>query len=516
MVASKKYGKDDLELARSALFEAVEEEGSNNRTDRHDDDGDDVDGSLHSPSPFLRLFVSSNTSRSIKPSLTMREQKLLLWSAIEGFGKPQARRFFSSLSAVVNAVVADEAYVPASMYRQDGEEEEDDAALDEDDIVPDAASSENLQFLHYAALAVRAYVDGQIESAKEKKTSSRPHIVEEAFDVASALHGVLFSLNSCGPDGAEPQQTIVTLCERFWLSGCDNRERLIPQVLPLITYAAMEAQPHEAGTSGAGSMKRLFQMRKAFDQIDFDDASSDSLKKMLLRLVSSPVCLKQNEGKRFLAYLLQVDVTLACGLHQAIRAQIPMAKKPMLEAYGEIYFRAWKEAASERPDMRHTIETDVLSDLMFAAIHCSKPATVKSVMAVLEPFHIAKKSNEVAGLLCRSYGPILWRSLSAATPHVRVNAAQVLAQVFPLQDPSLATTTTEQAVTKACTALNNLLLDRNPSVRVAGSEALCEILGTFWDVLPAHEIRTLLNRKFFYCILLLPAPLCCRSLKLSP
>jgi hypothetical protein len=41
-----------------------------------------------------------------------------------------------------------------------------------------------------------------------------------------------------------------------------------------------------------------------------------------------------------------------------------------------------------------------------------------------------------------------------------------------------------------------LLQDRDPRVRVAGSEAMAKILSTYWDVLPSTEIRVLLNREY--------------------
>jgi len=30
-------------------------------------------------------------------------------------------------------------------------------------------------------------------------------------------------------------------------------------------------------------------------------------------------------------------------VHQTIRVEIPESKKPIVQAYGEVYFRAWKE-----------------------------------------------------------------------------------------------------------------------------------------------------------------------------
>ena len=41
----------------------------------------------------------------------------------------------------------------------------------------------------------------------------------------------------------------------------------------------------------------------------------------------------------------------------------------------------------------------------------------------------------VSEMLLRLYSPFLWRSLKVAHPHVRANAASLLLDAFPLQDP---------------------------------------------------------------------------------
>ena len=79
------------------------------------------------------------------------------------------------------------------------------------------------------------------------------------------------------------------------------------------------------------------------------------------------------------------------------------------------------------------------------------------------------------------YGPILWRSLRAANPRVRVNAAVVLSATFPLKSSSASPKEMERAVQKGTSALEALLTDSDPRVRVAGSEATATVLATFWN-----------------------------------
>jgi len=469
-VKDEAIDEEDVEVARSALFAAVE------------GDDDDLAAPLHSPAGLLRLFVSSNTSKSIIPGISSRDQKSLLMKAVKSMNKGQGRRFFAGLKTTVDKVINDKEYIPESAFEDDDDDNEDPDYME---VLPDPKSSEALTFLCVTADCVQAYLDGLVEKHTNKK--SQMPVIGEVCDVAFSLHNILFELNSCGPDATAVQLATVSFCEIWWHANGIQREQLVVQALPLLVIAALG----DGSSTQKSDIKRLFQMRQALQVIDFADPSSDSLRSLLLRIASSPWCLKLPEGKRFLAYLFHVDGILLKDVHQAMRVQIPEAKKSILEAYGEIYFRAWMEAPNS--EIQETIESEVLSDLMYAIIHVANPNMNKSLLTVLEPLHDAKKNPQIEGLLHRMYGPILWRSLGAANAIVRVNASQVLAEVFPLQDASH--TQTEQAVRKGCKALKALLQDRDPRVRVAGSEAMAKILSTYWDVLPTAEIRTLLNRK---------------------
>lgn len=71
---------------------------------------------------------------------------------------------------------------------------------------------------------------------------------------------------------------------------------------------------------------------------------------------------------------------------------------------------------------------------MQAAIFASTPAMAASLQCVLGGLHEQKtKDADVDALLMRLYGPILFRSLSAANACVRRNALMLLLEAFPLQ-----------------------------------------------------------------------------------
>ena len=335
-----------------------------------------------------------------------------------------------------------------------------------------------------------------------------PHI----FQIASALHESLFPLHSCGSPAGPAKTTILSLCETWWLSEAENREYLIAQCLPLIVLNASDERIDAFTTKS--HIQRLYKLRKAFGCIDFAEPSSDSLRQLLLRVASNPVCLQLPEGRKFLAGLLQQDVHLVQDLHRAFRVQIPEAKPSILKSYGEIYHRAWKEVRENQDDeildddddeeqeeimsIRQAIEHEVLQDLMYSVVNMDSPVTFKSVLTVLAPLHEDKKNKEVASLLHRLYSPILWRSLAATNPRIRKNAVVVLEKVFPLHDPSNSLSM-KDAVKKATEALQIALQDVDPAVRVAASGATAQTCAMFWEVLPPREIRPLLNRTCRSC-----------------
>jgi condensin-2 complex subunit G2 len=469
----------NISLARKALFRAVEE--------REDSEAS------YSCKPLFNLFEPP-TRGSLIPGHSAKQHHALMVETIQSFSKNHARRFFSALKSVAEVILSEEAYVPDSAFC-DADDDDDDEQDDSADIQPDLKSTEALHFLKYAAVCVEAVLKGRKQHTKEKQkraTSSQPqqlHIPAQVYDVAVDLHNILFSLQSCGPDAISAQNTILTMCESWWHANASHRENLIVQCLPLLTLQALDGGKEFVQSQ----FKRLFHLRDAFFYIDFTNPSSDSLRALLLRVASNPLCLKLPEGKRFLAALFQ-DPILVSDLHSAIRAQIPDARKTVLLAYGEIYTKAWKDATTSAEEVRDALEHQALQDLMHAVIHVASPTTHKSILTLLEPLHEAKKSSEVATLLYRLYSPILWRSLGASNPLVRVHAIHVLAQIFPLQDPSQSNQM-QQAISKATTALEAALTDSDPRVRVAASGATAQIAALFWEALPAADIRMLLNRK---------------------
>jgi condensin-2 complex subunit G2 len=54
--------------------------------------------------------------------------------------------------------------------------------------------------------------------------------------------------------------------------------------------------------------------------------------------------LRAADGKKFLVYLFGLHPPYIDAIHDTIKGQLPACPKSLLEAYGEVYFKAWKVA----------------------------------------------------------------------------------------------------------------------------------------------------------------------------
>lgn len=469
-MSAEESDKETLKVAAKALVAAVES---------FDGDKD----SFHSRcDPLLKLFRGEDGRLS--EDFTDKQQESKLLDAFRSHNKAFVHRFFGCVRDTIELILSEEAYVPESAFEHDTEDTRDSESKEANDL----RAKTCLEYLRCTAMCANASLEGRIEQRRSRDGPSTVQVAPEIFDVAVKLHSALLSIHDCGEEGLFTRNTILTLCEAWWLGNVVNRDSLIAQVLPLLVLQASD--PTEFQKS---HIKKLLSFKDAFLVIDFLNPSSNSLRALLLKVASNPLCLKLAEGRKFLASLFR-NPDLVSDLHLAFRAQVPNASKTVLHAYGEIYFKAWCDAEdSAEEEAKETIEHQALQDLMHSSIHLAKPAMVKNVLAILAPIHMEKKSTRVADLLWRLYTPILWRSLSAANPIVRKNAITVLEQVFPLHNPKEGQM--KVAIQKCTQAIKKALQDGDPKVRIAASEATSNICALFWEALPSADLRMLLNRK---------------------
>ncbi len=362
------------------------------------------------------------------------------------FQKRHARRLFSALHVILKLTFEGEHYVPLSAFEEESFEndniEEERQSIPSNDcdgaprkrnssisqfsnctIAPDPASTEALRFIKYAAIIVQAFLTNQIQRRRVADSGSDKELdlIEEVFLVAELLHENLFALNSCGREGVMAQKEIVAMCEMYWQGRFTDNEVLVTQLLPLLVVKSLN------GNATKADVKRLWNMRQSLHLLDFQEQDTISeLRNLLLRTVSSPLYLKNVEGQKMIAFLFQLHTSVLKDLHRSIRAQVLFSSPAILEAYGQIYFFAWKginesdKGSSFEQDISsadnvtsdvndrvgnsnalQSVFEDCLQDFMSASMHASSPHMTKTILTLLEPLHAQKKNPDVDSLLYR-------------------------------------------------------------------------------------------------------------------
>ena len=444
-----------------------------------------VESSSVSTRPLVQFFYKATTNG--RSAAKTREAAL---SAVKTFHKPKARRLFAGLLPVLEKVVDEELILPP-----DQQTEEDDGG----GASSDAADA--VLFLRATACLTGAYLEGLTARNTRRSANQPSEIIDEAFEVAELLHDQLFPLHSLATkEATHTQREVFNVCERWWHGNFDDKEQLVTQLVPLLLVKSLD------DNSEKNDVKRLYSIRSAIDLLDFEDESITSLKNHLLRTVGNPLFLQTSEGKKFIQHLFAVDRTLADELHKAVKVQLVGAKKSLLTAYADVYYGVWKsfieqsgdESCDDEKEKSATLQSieEAIQDLVYHALHSANPSTVKQVRMILDKFYQNKKNPAVEKMLHDLISPLLWRALNSTNSRVRLQASAVLADTFPLRDPTAGNEQQTQAiVAKSVESLSRLMEDDVPCVRVSGCKASTKILAEFWVAIPIEDIRTLLNRK---------------------
>ncbi|KAG6395914.1 hypothetical protein SASPL_142047 [Salvia splendens] len=283
---------------------------------------------------------------------------------------------------------------------------------------------------------------------------------------------------------------IANLCEEWWKAGLLGKETLISQSLPVILSRSLTLKKKV-------DVHRVYSLREAFSLFDFEDESIEDLKHLLIRCMISPLYLKTEDGRKFIAFLFGLSMQLIKELCAMIKSQIPFGRKSMLEAYGEILFRGWKTVESER---KNEIENGFLQELVEGAIYASSPDLAASIRRILWGFVQQRTTEGVEKLIFRLAEPVVFRSLQVANSNVRQNALHLLLDLFPLENPDATKEAKDTLLEKQFFLLEKLLSDDCPDVRVVAVEGICRTLHLFWEVVPSPTITKMITRIFDHMI----------------
>ncbi|KAK9284726.1 hypothetical protein L1049_023903 [Liquidambar formosana] len=277
---------------------------------------------------------------------------------------------------------------------------------------------------------------------------------------------------------------IAGLCEEWWKEQLPGKETLISQSLPFLLSRSLTLKKKV-------DVHRVYVLREAFTLFDFEDESIEDLKLLLIRCVITPLYLKTEEGRRFVAFMFGLSGQLVKEASALMRAQIPFGRKSMLEAFGDIVFRAWKVAEGYSRD---EIENRFLPGLIEGAIHASSGAFAASIRRVLAGFINQRTTDGVEKLLFRLTEPVIFRSLQVANSNVRQNALHLLLDMFPLEDPDATKEDKDTLLDKQFFLLEKSLMDDCPDVRAVAVEGSCRILHLFWEIIPPSTITKMITK----------------------
>ncbi|KAI9165606.1 hypothetical protein LWI28_017258 [Acer negundo] len=280
---------------------------------------------------------------------------------------------------------------------------------------------------------------------------------------------------------------IANLSESWWRDDLEGKEMLISQFLPFLVSRSLTLKKKV-------DVHRVYVLRDAFTLFDFEDESIEDLKLLLIRCVISPLYLKTEDGRKFLAFVCGLSQQVLKEALAMIKSQIPFGRKSVLEAYGEVLFRAWKGVAEE--GFRKEIVDGFLQGLVEGAIHASSKGLAASVRRVLGGFISQRTIDGVEKLLFKLAEPVIFRSLQVANSNVRHNSLHLLLDLFPLEDPDSTKEVKDTLLDKQFFLFEKLLMDDCPDVRVVAVEGCCRILHLFWEIIPSSTITKILTKIF--------------------
>ncbi|CAK0798600.1 unnamed protein product [Prorocentrum cordatum] len=283
------------------------------------------------------------------------------------------------------------------------------------------------------------------------------------------------------PD-AGTQSLIASALERICAGRFDNCEDYYGGVLMFLITKCLTTRMTGADVS------RLHKVRGLLGELDWEHESIESLKLQLLRCAASPSFMRTVHGPDLVSFFYTVHPSFTQEVHATVKNQVLYTRQVALKAYAVGLFKAWKHSTG---GARVQVELCV-QDWVVLAIRCARKSADRA-RGMLEELHLRKHEESATDLLCRLYGPVLWRDLKVANPQVRENAARLLLYVFPLIPNDLGLAEKETELARQIRLLRGTLEDPTESVRRAGVESTCVVLKNYWDIIPPADIADMLT-----------------------
>eukprot|EP01138_Halocafeteria_seosinensis_P005941 gb/GECG01006073.1/.p1 GENE.gb/GECG01006073.1/~~gb/GECG01006073.1/.p1 ORF type:complete len:1151 (+),score=160.32 gb/GECG01006073.1/:1-3453(+) len=396
---------------------------------------------------------------------------------LAGFSSKELEAFWKDVSEVVKAVVNQENFLDALEEHSMVQQQQQDESEETDVIVAD------LKLLRNFCSILQAFLNKSESSTAHVNKNSLVPLSEKFIEIVTTLHDQLFYL--AGPEGSLLQNAILRICSTVWKQRRVGRENVILHTVPALLVLSLEENAKNA------DVKRVYEMKDALDLFDLEDESSDGLRELMLRCFISPLYLRTQENRKVLEQFLLLSEGFVEDIHQAVKNQIPYSTKAYINAYQDLYFKAWSRA---EPQIKQRIEESCIQDLMARGVNCKKQGTFNAVRTFLWNFTQQKTHKGVSELVSRLYSPILWRALEAPNAKVRLNATLLFLDAFPLGNVKASPDEFDETMQTQIDFLSALLFDRSADIRKHAVHGVCKVVSIFWEILPTQTIKTWLKQ----------------------
>lgn len=322
--------------------------------------------------------------------------------------------------------------------------------------------------------------------------------------------------------------------ERFYLGSESNSDEFVPDILKFLVLESLKIGGKET------LVKRLYNIRGGFHVIDLYHDGSQWIRNLLLRTFASPLFLKNADGMNFLAFLLQFfpgkfasvlmillffifDIVLSYHnlflflsdlfmnqVSTLIRNNLVVSVGSLRDAakiYGQLLQKTLNQAnksshnssasstASDAKVHATTIATieETIQNFLHDAVYAADHKYFAGLRLLIKAFHDVSRPVWLEVFLVRIFDPIIWRALKCANAKVRLQAAQLFLDVFPLQKPAASPEECDAMVQKQFDQLAHLLKDADHKVRAMATRGVCGVLRDYWAALPASTTLCLLR-----------------------
>ncbi|XP_077967624.1 condensin-2 complex subunit G2-like [Styela clava] len=447
------------------------------------------------------LSCSENSEKCIEFVANLRREH---HTKFGDFKNGKGRKLISTVSEIIqelNSKQLDSFWLGLKTLSINGLGQISSNVLDEENIDDNIQNEENKEIPFQVLEAVCIFLLSTVRL--DNQTPNK-----DMLQILILLHGSLFDLYDVRPVLAS---CICTICVEWWNKNFASKEQICLNVIThqLRLFLCKDQRDKLSSICSMQGCLTLFDFkRKQISALENEDATEENyaksvieeLREMLLSSFKYPLLLCKAEGRKFLSSVFLLHKELMKDAHQVIMDNIKHKfSLEQAEGLGNIYFQSWRSASQE---MKESFEEICIQDLMYRAVHspCVKEFNLfLPLKTMLSSIVCHKGGLEVRHMITRLYNPIIWRSLKANNAMVRANASKLLLDAFPLEEedsnrPRVAEN--EEFMQRQYNAMNDMLMDVCPRVRVIGIFGLCNVLHMYWDAIPPHVIA-ILTRKLY-------------------